>query len=240
MQFGLFLLCFVSGEDSWGKCTFFFGKSAYEQLIKSLDRDKIVEMSRRNIALRGQFGIMPHHLFYLVGRSLHVSRTAMLATHTVNCWAQYDSSRTVSSCRISVIFFIFVVVFHGRRMFSVSFFNVFHGRKGLFLAFIVIFHGRKEVIVKKSFVFHGRRIFFLHFFVSSMEDGRFSSVQPLSAVVEALRPFDFLVSEGARGWRFTSLYLKSSSSLPGALLTLIVSPSRSVLERIFSHTPSSI
>ena len=35
-------------------------------------------MSRRNVALRGQFGITPHHLFHLVGRSLHVSRTAML------------------------------------------------------------------------------------------------------------------------------------------------------------------
>jgi hypothetical protein len=56
----------------------FFGKSAYEQLIKSLDRDKIVEMSRRNVALHGQFGIMPRHLFHLVGRSLNVSRTAML------------------------------------------------------------------------------------------------------------------------------------------------------------------
>ena len=56
----------------------FFGKSAYEQLIKSLDRDKIVEMSRRNVALRGQFGITPYHLFHLVDRSLHVSRTAML------------------------------------------------------------------------------------------------------------------------------------------------------------------
>ena len=55
----------------------------------------------------------------------------------------------------------------------VSFFNVFHGRKGLFLAFIVVFHGRKEEIVKKSFVFHGRRTFFLHFFVSSMEENVF-------------------------------------------------------------------
>ena len=99
---------------------------------------------------------------------------------------------------------------------------------------------KKMFSVKISFVFHGRRASFLHFFISPMEDGRFFSVQPLSAVVEALRPFGFLVSEGARGWRFMPLYLKSNSSLPGALLTLIVSPSRSVLERIFSHTPSSI
>ena len=68
----------MSGKNSWGKCTFFFGKSAYGQLIKSLDRNKIIEMSRRNVALHGQFGITPHHLFHLVGHSLHVSRTAML------------------------------------------------------------------------------------------------------------------------------------------------------------------
>jgi len=58
-------------------------------------------------------------------------------------------------------------------MFFVSFFNAFHGRQELFLAFIVIFHGRKEVIVKKSFVFHGRRPFFLHFFVSPVEENVF-------------------------------------------------------------------
>ena len=55
---------------------------------------------------------------------------------------------------------------------------------------------RKIFSVKISFVFHGRRASFLHFFISSMEDGRFFSVQLLSAVVEALRPFGFLVSGG--------------------------------------------
>ena len=35
-------------------------------------------MSRRNVALHGQFGITPHYLFHLAGCSLHVSRTAML------------------------------------------------------------------------------------------------------------------------------------------------------------------
>ena len=55
---------------------------------------------------------------------------------------------------------------------------------------------KKMFSVKISFVFHGRRTSFLHFFISSMEDGRFFSVQLLSAVVEALRPFGFLVSGG--------------------------------------------
>ena len=31
-----------------GKSTHFFGQPVYGQLIKSLDRDKIVEMSRKN------------------------------------------------------------------------------------------------------------------------------------------------------------------------------------------------
>jgi len=60
-------------------------------------------------------------------------------------------------------------------------------KTNVFCFFFNVFHGRKEVIVKKSFVFHGRRASFLHFFISSMEDGRFFSVQPLSAVAEAPR-----------------------------------------------------
>ena len=55
---------------------------------------------------------------------------------------------------------------------------------------------KKTFPVKISFVFHGRRASFLHFFISSMEDGRFLSVQPLSAVAKAPRPFGFLVSVG--------------------------------------------
>ena len=57
---------------------------------------------------------------------------------------------------------------------------------------------KKIFSVKISFVFHGRRASFLHFFISSMEDGRFFSVQPLSAVAEAPRPFGFLISVGCR------------------------------------------
>ena len=43
---------------------------------------------------------------------------------------------------------------------------------------------------------------FLHFFVSSMEDGRFFSVHPLSTMVEAPRPFGFLVSGGLAFYAF--------------------------------------
>ena len=155
-------------------------------------------------------------------------------------------------------------------MFFVSFFNVFHGRKGLFLTFIVIFHGRKETIVKKIlhlpwkttilftyFYFsRGRKYFLLKNPSSSMEDERsflfsanpmlpwktgvFSLFNPFPPWWKSRAPLISLFRGAQRGWRFTPLYLKSSSSLPGALLTLIVSPSRSVLERIFSHTPSSI
>ncbi|WP_154652162.1 hypothetical protein [Segatella maculosa] len=57
---------------------------------------------------------------------------------------------------------------------------------------------KKMFSVKISFVFHGRRASFLHFFISSMEDGRFFSVQPLSTMVEAPRPFGFLISVGRR------------------------------------------
>lgn len=31
-----------------GNCTHFFGQQVYGQLMKSLDRDKIIEMSRKN------------------------------------------------------------------------------------------------------------------------------------------------------------------------------------------------
>ena len=69
--------------------------------------------------------------------------------------------------------------------------------------YIFLFLPWKKIFsVKISFVFHGRRVSFLHFFVSSMEDGRFFSVQPLSAAAEAPCPFDFLVSGAQRGWRF--------------------------------------
>ena len=66
---------------------------------------------------------------------------------------------------------------------------------------------RKIFSVKISFVFHGRRASFLHFFISSMEDGRFFSVHPLSTVAEALRPFGFLVSGGLAFYAFVILPL---------------------------------
>ncbi len=63
--------------------------------------------------------------------------------------------------------------------------------------YIFLFLPWKKIFsVKISFIFHGRRASFLHFFISSMEDGRFFSVQPLSTIVEAPRPFDFLISGG--------------------------------------------
>ena len=43
----LSLLLFPN-SDSLGKSTHFFGQLVYGQLIKSLDHDKIVEISRRN------------------------------------------------------------------------------------------------------------------------------------------------------------------------------------------------
>ena len=38
---------------------------------------------------------------------------------------------------------------------------------------MLVIHGGKEVIVKKNFVSRGRRTFFLHFFISSMEENIF-------------------------------------------------------------------
>ena len=72
---------------------------------------------------------------------------------------------------------------------------------------------KKIFSVKISFIFHGRRASFLHFFISSMEDGRFFSVQPLSTMVEAPRPFDFLVSRGAAQLAFYAFVISSISHM---------------------------
>ena len=65
--------------------------------------------------------------------------------------------------------------------------------------YIFLFLPWKKIFsVKISFVSHGRQASFLHFLVSSMEDRRFFSVYPLSAVAEAPRPFGFLISVGCR------------------------------------------
>ncbi|EHO74080.1 hypothetical protein HMPREF9944_00225 [Segatella maculosa OT 289] len=75
--------------------------------------------------------------------------------------------------------------------------------------YIFLFLPWKKIFsVKISFIFHGRRASFLHFFISSMEDVRFFSVQPLSTMVEAPRPFDFLISGGARLAFYASLFEK--------------------------------
>ena len=41
-------LLLLPNSDNMGKSTHFFGQPVYGQLIKSLDHDKIVEISRRN------------------------------------------------------------------------------------------------------------------------------------------------------------------------------------------------
>ncbi|WP_019968856.1 hypothetical protein [Segatella maculosa] len=82
--------------------------------------------------------------------------------------------------------------------------------------YIFLFLPWKKIFsVKKSFVFHGRRASFLHFFISSMEDRRFFSVQPLSAVAEAPRPFGFLISVERR----SSDYFFFFFSVIGPLVT---------------------
>ena len=149
--------------------------------VKKNGHQRNVQMYRQDshtkhyliVALRGQFGITPHHLFHLVGRSLHVSRTAMLGRP----YRELQGAIRLVSCGVKLPYLCDIFYFRCHLPWKTNvfcfFFNVFHGRQELFLAFIVVFHGRKEVIVKKSFVFHGRRAFFLHFFISSMEENIF-------------------------------------------------------------------